>query len=43
MAEHKFRSISKVFMSQVIIPQVMFFSAYSYSADTQHGNLHPAG
>ena len=25
MAEHKFRSISKVFMSQVIIPQVMFF------------------
>ena len=21
----------------------MFFSAYLYSADTQHGNLHPAG
>ena len=42
-AEHKLYFISKSFSSQVIIPQVMFFLAYLYSAGTQHGNLHPAG
>ena len=49
-AEHKLHSISKFFISQVIIPQVMFFGllfffflAYLYSAGTQHGNLHSAG
>ena len=44
-AEHKLHSISKLFISQVIIPQVFFFffffflAAYLYSAGTQHGNL----
>ena len=52
-AEHKLRTISKLFISQIIISQVMvcfffcvcvvFFLAYFYSADTQHGNLHPQG
>ena len=32
----------EVIISQVIIPQVMFFLAYLYSVGTQHGNLHPA-
>ena len=42
--EHKLHSISKLFISQFIIPQVIFFFlAYLYSADTQHGNLPPAG
>ena len=40
-AEHKLHSIVELFISQVIIPQVMFFLAYS--AGTQHGNLHPTG
>ena len=49
-AEHKLHSISKISISQVIIPQVMFLLlllllllAYLYSAGTQHGNLHPVG
>ena len=50
-AEHKLHSISKFFISQVIIPQILFFFlfffffflAYLYSAGTQHGKLHPAG
>ena len=42
-AKHKLHNISKLFISQVTIPQVMFFLAYLYSAGTQHGNLHPAG
>ena len=42
-AEHKFHSISKLFISQVIIPIHEFFLAYSHSAGTQHGNLHPEG
>ena len=42
-AEHKLHFISESFISQVIIPQVMFFFlVYLYSAGTQHGNLHPA-
>ena len=41
-AEHKLHSISKSFISLVIIPQVMFL-AYLYSAGTQCGNLHPTG
>ena len=35
-------SISKLVISQVIIPQSYGFLAYLYSAGTQHGNLHPA-
>ena len=42
-AEHKLHSISKLFISQIIISQVMFFWAYFYSVGTQHGNLHLAG
>ena len=42
-AEHKLHSISKLFISQVIILQVMISLAYLYSAGTQHGNLHQAG
>ena len=45
-AEHKLHSISKIFISQVIIPKVAFFLLFFsllYSAGTQHGNLHPAG
>ena len=42
-SERKLHSISKLFISRVIIPQVMFFLAYLYSAGTRHGNLHPAG
>ena len=49
-AKHKLHSISKLFISQVMIPQVMFlvvvgvvvFLASLYYAGTQHGNLHPA-
>ena len=41
-AEHKFHCISKLFISEVIIPQVIFLT-YIYSVGTQHGNLHPAG
>ena len=44
-AEHKLHSISKLFISHVIISQVMFFGfflAYLYSTGTQHGNLPPA-
>ena len=44
-AEHKLHSISKLFILQVTIPQVMFACfclAYLYSAGTQHGNLHSA-
>ena len=43
MAEHTHHSISKLFIAQVIIPQVMFFLAYLYSMSTHHGNLHPQG
>ena len=44
-AEHKLHSTSKLFVSQVTTPQVMFFFfiAYLYSAGTQHRNLHAAG
>ena len=46
-AEHKPHSVSKIFISQVMIPQVffffLFFLAYLYSAGTQDGNVHPAG
>ena len=42
-AEHKLHTISELFISQVILLQVMFFWAYLYSAGTQHGNLHPTG
>ena len=42
-AEHKLHSISKLVISQVIIPQSHGFWAYLYSAGTQHGNLQPAG
>ena len=46
-AEHKLHSISKLFISQVTIPQVVFFSssffAYLYSAGSQHGNPRPIG
>ena len=45
-AEHKLHSISELFISQVIIPQVMFFLflAYLYSVGTKHGkNVHPVG
>ena len=46
-AEHKLPSISKLFISQVIIPQVtllvFFFLAYLFSKGTQYGNLPPAG
>ena len=45
-AEHKLHSVSHLFISQVMIPQVFFFFfflAYLYSAGTQHGNLHQAG
>ena len=44
-AEHKLHSISRLFISQVIISNVVgffFFLAYLYSAGTQHGNLYPA-
>ena len=46
-AEHKLHSITKLFISQVITPQVIFVVvvvvwAYIYSAGSQHGNLHPA-
>ena len=51
--QHKLYSLSKLFISQIIIPQVMFcfvflvvvvvVLAYLYSAGTQHGNLHPTG
>ena len=42
-AEHKLHSISSLFISQVIIPEVFFFFlAYLYSAGTQNGNL-PSG
>ena len=37
-AEHKLHSISKLFTSRVMTPQVTFLSA-----GTQHGNLPPAG
>ena len=45
MAEDKLHSISKLFISQVMIPQVMLllFLSYLYSAGAQHGGLHPAG
>ena len=44
MAEHKLHSISKLVISQIILPQShVFFLAYLYSMGTQHGNLHPAG
>ena len=33
-AEHKLQPISKVFISQVITPQVMFFLAYLYAVGT---------
>ena len=33
----------KLFISQVRIPQEIFFLVCLYSAGTQHGNLHPAG
>ena len=42
-AEHKLHSLSKLVISQVIIPQSHVFLAYLYSAGTQRGNLHPAG
>ena len=46
-AEHKLHPICRLFISQVIIPQVMFlkkyFLAYLYSAGTQHGNPHQTG
>ena len=42
-AEHKLHSISRLLISQVITPQVMFFLAYLYSAGTQYGSRHPAG
>ena len=38
-AEHKLHSISKLVISQVIIPQVKFFLAYLYSTGTQDRNL----
>ena len=41
-SENKLHSISKLVISQVMIPQVIFFWAYLYSAGIQHGNLHPA-
>ena len=41
-AEDKLHSVSKSFISQVIIPQVIFL-AYLHSEGTQHRNLHPAG
>ena len=34
--ENKLHSISKLFISQVVIPQVMFFLACLYSTGTQH-------
>ena len=45
-AEHKLHSISELFISQVISPQVIFyvyFLAYLYSEGTQHENLYPTG
>ena len=46
-AEHKLHSITKLFISQVIIPQVkfllLFFLAHLHSAGTPHGALPPAG
>ena len=45
-AEHKFHSISKLFISRHHITRrvfCVFFLAYLYSASTQHGNLHPEG
>ena len=42
-AEHKLHSTSKSFISQVIIPQVMFFLACLCSVGSQHGHLHSAG
>ena len=42
-AEHKFHSIFMLFISQVIIPQVMFLSQDLYYVGTQHRNLYPAG
>ena len=44
-AEQKLHSISKLFISQVITPQVICcccFLAYLCSAGIKHGNLHPA-
>ena len=42
-AEHKLYSVSKLFISQVIMSQVMFSLANLYSAGSQHWHLHPAG